>query len=122
MTNAKPATRTVPLRAAPVLVSTNSSAVPPPVPLPRTTRTHEASLAAVHAHPATVDTPTVTVPPLAATAAEPGWSSNRHGAASCATTTRVSFMRIADDRRVATVFSATVTVTTPSPWPEFGES
>ena len=71
MTNAKPATRTVPLRAAPVLVSTNSSAVPPPVPLPRTTRTHEASLAAVHAHPATADTPTVTVPPLAATSAAP---------------------------------------------------
>jgi len=31
-------------------------------------------------------------------------------------------MRIAEDRRIATVFSATVTVTTLSPWPEFGES
>ena len=122
MTNARPATRTVPLRAAPVLVSTNSSAAPPPVPLPRTTRTHEASLAAVHAHPATADTPTGTVPPLAATSAEPVLSSNRHGAASCATVMRVSFMRIAEDRRIATVFSATVTVTTLSPWPEFGES
>ena len=62
MTNAKPATRTVPLRAAPVLVSTNSSAVPSPVPLPRTTRTHEVSLAAVHPHPVTAATPTTRSP------------------------------------------------------------
>jgi hypothetical protein len=115
MTNAKPARRTVPLRAAPLWASTNSSAVPAPVPLPRTTRTHEASLAAVHAHPPAADTPTVTVPPFAATSAEPVLSSNRHGAASCATVMRVSLMRIAEERRVATVFSATVTVSTPSP-------
>ena len=122
MTNAKPATRTVPRRPAPVLVSTNSSAVPSPAPLPRTTRTHDASLAAVHAHAATADTPTVTVPPFAATATAPGLTANRHGAASCATVIRVSLMRIAEDRRMATVFSATVTVRTPSPWPEGGES
>ena len=122
MTNATPATRTVPRRSAPALVSTNSSAVPSPVPLPRTTRTHDASLAAVHPHPATADTPTITVSPFAATAADPALSANRHGAASCATVMRVSLIRIAEDRRVAMGFSATVTVSTPSPWPEGGES
>jgi hypothetical protein len=34
----------------------------------------------------------------------------------------VSLRRIAEDRRVAMVFSATVTVSTLSPWPEGGES
>jgi hypothetical protein len=67
--NVWPATAKVPERAGPELAATLKAAEPFPVPLPpEVTVTHAAPLLAVHAQPLAVDTATVTVPPVAATA------------------------------------------------------
>ena len=68
-----------------VFAATLKLAVLLPVPLPVTTVTHAALLAAVHAQPALVVTATLPVPPGAANACELGVMLKEHGAAAWVT-------------------------------------
>lgn len=118
--NASPATVTVADRSRPVLSSISNSAVPLPVTCAPTARTHGTSLDALQTQPVNVDTATRSDPPSAEIRAEEIGSSNRQGAASCAIMTRLSLTTMAAERPTAAAFSATITVSEASPWPDVG--
>jgi hypothetical protein len=66
--NVAPAIVSVPVLAAPVFAWAVKPTEPFPVPVaPEVMESHPALLVAVHAHPLVVVTPTVPVPPVAAT-------------------------------------------------------
>jgi hypothetical protein len=79
------------------------------------TRIQEALDAVRQSHPSRVVSATEVLPPLCGAEADERFNSNRHGAAACETLTRESLSITEPARTIAVGFSATVTVSVPSP-------
>jgi regulatory protein len=113
-----PATRTVPVRSAPLFAAARSvsAALAEPLAAP-TIVNHAASLVAFHAQPFNVSIATGIVPPAAETAVFDGATLKRQGAASCVTGTCVLLTSRTARRSIASGFGMTVYRTVALPCP-----
>jgi hypothetical protein len=109
---------TDPRRAGPLFAGIESWTEPSPLPdEPLITRIQESSARAVQAQPLIADTPMRPPPPAATASTRVVSTSNRHGAPSCATSSRVDFTLRAPRRALGVPFEPTRKDTVPSPWP-----
>jgi hypothetical protein len=109
---------TTPTRAPPAFAATSSATVPLAFALPPdATAIHDAELAACHAQPDSVVTPTDSRPPFALMLSRVRLSSNRQGAPACFSSARAVSTTMAPVRAEGVGLGDTVKGTTASPWP-----